>query len=64
MFYKYFVLDIFETQNCAPICVTRKRSGHVLLRCTLGMSNKQFIFADGIVFPGIKRALKRAVYGI
>ena len=47
---KYFVLDIFETQNSGSMCVDRKRSTLVLLRCTLGMSNKQFYFADGTIF--------------
>ena len=50
MFYKYFVLEHFETQNSAPICVSRYRSGRALLRCTLGMKNKQFDFVDGNVF--------------
>ena len=41
----------FETQNNVPISVSLKRSGHVSLRCTLGMRNKQVVFVDGTVLP-------------
>ena len=33
----------FETHNSVPIYVSRKLSGHVLLRGTLGMSNGLFL---------------------
>ena len=31
-----------------------KRSGHVTLRCALGSSNKQFVFAEDTVFSASK----------
>ena len=54
MFYKYFVLTHFEIRNSAPVFVSRKCSGRVLLRSAFIMSNTQLVFADGTVFYASK----------
>ena len=45
---------IFEAQNSAPVCVGRKCSDRVSLRCALRMNNTHVVFVEGTVFYASK----------
>ena len=58
--YLCFTNIAFLDPNSGPICASRRRSGACftqltqLLRCAHGMSDKQFVYADCVVFSTSK----------